>query len=241
MSARSSELSLWRALLLAALAAGAVLCLERGSRAQLDWRRFGSPLARALPQDLTRVSLLAAMAGQSRVAADWAYIDCLQYLGENANEADGDFGRTLPLYTQVLWLDPGFGHAGREGISVLGWMLRRPREAAALIADARRWNPLEARYPAYLAALGFQRRLDPAGVIEALRPELNRPDAPLQLLRMAGNVYLQAGDPDGAVAYWRWVLQRTQDPLTVLAARRGLEKALAMHRAAQAASPKKAR
>jgi hypothetical protein len=242
MTARSSELAPWKALLLAALAAGAVLALEQGSRAQLAWRRFGSPLSRALPQDLTRTSLLAAMGSQSRVAADWAYIDCLQYLGEPANAEDADFGRVLRLYTEVLWLDPGFSHAGREGVSVLGWGLKRPIEAAELIRSARAWDPLEARYPAYLAALGFQRKLDPAGVIEALRPELNRPDVPLQLLRMAGNVYLQAHDTDGAVTYWRWVLQRTQDPLTVAAARRGLEKALAMRRADQApAKPKKAR
>lgn len=232
MSAKSSELKLWKPLLLAVLAAGSVLALERGSRSQLAWRRFGSPLGRALPEGLTRVSLLAAMGSQARVAADWAYIDCLQYLGEPRNVEDGNFRRILPLYSEVLWLDPSFGHAGREGVSVLGWGLNRPNEAAELIARARAWDPLEPRYPAYLAALGFRRKLDPVGVIEALRPELTRPDAPLQLLRMTGGVYLQAGDYDGAVTYWRWVLQRTQDPQTVAAARRGLEKAIKLKKKA---------
>lgn len=226
--------------LLGALAAGAVICLERGTRSQTAWRRYGSPLGRALPQELTRTSLLAAMGSQARVAADWAYIDCLQYLGESANQDDGDFKRIYPLYAEVLWLDPGFSHAGREGVSILGWGLHRPEEAAALIELARKWDPLESRYLSYLAALGYQKKLDPAGVLEALRPELTRPDTPLMLLRQAGGLYLQAGDYDGAVTYWRWVLQRTKDPATLAAAQRGIAKAVSQ-RASAAAKPKKKR
>jgi hypothetical protein len=240
MSARNSERYFTVLTLLTALAVSAVICLEKGTRSQMAWRRFGSPLGRALPQELTRSSLLAAMGSEARVAADWAYIDCLQYLGENANQEDGNFKRVFPLYAEVLWLDPGFGHAAREGVSVLGWGLRRPEEAAQLIDLARQWDPLQDRYLSFLAALGYQKKLDPAGVLEALRPELTRPDTPLMLLRQAGGLYLQAGDYDGAVTYWRWVLQRTKDPMTLDAAKRGIAKASRL-RAAAAATPKKKR
>jgi tetratricopeptide (TPR) repeat protein len=213
MSARSFKPLV--ALLGLLLAAGAVLALEAGTAAQRAWRGSGMPLQRELPQDLTRVSLLAALGDQARVAADWAYIDCLQYLGDPVNEQDGRFRRTLSLYREVLWLDPSFGHAGREGVSVLGWHLLRPDEASELIEAARKWAPGDSRYAAYLAALAYQERLDPAGVIEALRDEAKRPDAPETLLRMLGNVYLKAEDWDGARTYWAWLQSRSRDTMTL--------------------------
>lgn len=233
MNTRNSSRAWLKGLGLGLLALGAAASLELGSRAQRDWRGFPPPLERELPADLTRVSLLAALGGLARVAADWAYIDCLQYLGDAVHEQDGRFRRTLSLYHEVLWLDPSFSHAGREGVSVLGWSLNRPAEAALLIDAARRWNPRDPRYPAYLAALGYQERLDPAGVVEALRAEAKRPDAPETVLRMLGNVYLKAEDWEGAHTYWRWVLGRSKDPITLRQARRALAKAAAGLRAAR--------
>ncbi len=219
------------------LALGAVLALEQGRAAQSAWRRFDRPLSRGLPQGLTRTSLLAALGDQSRVAADWAYIDCLQYLGDPLNRQDGGFQRTLALYREVLWLDPGFTHAGREGVSVLGWFQNRPAQAAELIQLARAWNPDEPRYGAYLAALAYQERVDIAGVVEALRLEALRPDAPEMLKRMLGNLYLKAGDWEGAQVYWRGLLQRSDDPGTRLMAQRALAKAAAGLRAAASIPP----
>lgn len=226
MRTRSSSLGPGWAALLLGLAAAAFWALQRGVEAQRLWRQHGPPLTRAIPEGLSRVSLMAALAGESRVAADWAYIDCLQYVGDPVNLVDGRYKRTLPLYRQVLWLDPSFGHAGREGVSMLGWYLRRPDDAESLIADARRWAPEDARYPVYLAALGFQKKLDPVGVVETLRDEVKRPDAPEMLLRMVGNVYMKAEDWDGAITYWSWVLKRAKEPDTRSEARRSIRTAL---------------
>lgn len=205
----------------------AVLCSEQGSEAQRQWRDFPPPLARPLPQGLTRFSLAAALGGQARVAADWAYIDSLQYLGEVKNQADGRFQKTLRLYSEVLWLDPAFRHAGRQGIAVLGWFMHRPLEAAQLARQAMAADPKEVRYPAYYGALGYQEKLDPAGVVEALRPEVMRPDAPEMLLRIVGNVYLKARDWDGALKYWGWIRRRSRDPMTLREAEQGIRKARA--------------
>lgn len=220
MSTRSSDLA--KALGLAFLALASVAALERGAAAQREWRGYPPPLARELPDGLTRTSLLAALAGQARPAAAWAYIDCLQYLGDPVNQADGNHRRTLELYREVLWLDPGFRHAGREGVSALGWFLNRPGEAADLIATAMAWDPGETRYPAYLAALAYQEKLDSAGVVEALREEAKRPDAPEMLLRMLGNLYLKEKDWEGARTYWTWLQERSRDPQTLSQARRAL-------------------
>lgn len=208
-----------------ALLLGSAVALEKGASARRVWLLHGSPLSRGLPKGIGSSALLAALSGQERSAADAAYIQALQYVGNKWNYADSHWGKALRLYREVLWLDPSFRHAGREGIAVLGWLLNRPEEAKLLIRDLRHWDPGEPRYAIYLAALGYKEKLDPAGVIEALRPELARPDAPEMLLRMAGNVYLKAKDWSGAQAYWRWLQHRSKDPITLRQAQRALGQA----------------
>ncbi|HTB34624.1 MAG TPA: hypothetical protein VK842_07150 [bacterium] len=211
MNARISDLP--RPLLLGLLGAallGAVASLELATDAVAAARPFPPPLERPLPAGLTRMALSAALGGESRVAADVSYINCLQYVG--GAWQDGFYGRTMEHYAEVAWLDPSFKHAVVEGISVLGWMLRRPDDAMALGRRAMAADPKEARYGAYMAALAYQKHLDPDKVIEALRPELARPDAPDMLLRLVGNLYLQKRDWKTAQAYWNWAADRMKTP-----------------------------
>jgi hypothetical protein len=150
------------------------------------------------------------LGGESRVASDVGYINCLQYVG--GPWQDGFYGKTLQYYAEVAWLDPSFKHAVTEGVSVLGWMLRRPDEAMALGRRAMAADPREPRYGAYMAALAYQKHLDPDRVIQALRPELVRPDAPDMVLRLVGNLYLQKRDWRTAEAYWLWAADRMKTP-----------------------------
>lgn len=240
MNAKISELpATAMALLLAVLLGAAALCSEMGRAAQAAWRAYPPPLDRPLPKALSRFSLAAALGGESRVAADWAYIDSLQYLGEAKNESDGRFQKTMKLYSEVLWLDPAFRHAGRQGIAILGWFMHRPREAAELARQAMAADPHDFRYAAYYGALGYQEKLDPAGVVEALRPEVMRDDAPEMLLRIVGNVYLKARDWEGAIKYWTWIRRRSNDPMTRRQADQALRKARAALQAPLPHAPEK--
>ena len=196
--------------LLAAALLGAVASAEMATSSVHAARSFPPPLRRPLPVGLTRLALGAALAGEARVAADVAYIDCLQYVGGPMQ--DGFYGRAAEYYTEVAWLDPSFKHAVREGISVLGWMLRRPDEAMTLGQRAIAADPKEGRYGAYMAALAFQKHLDPDAVINALRPELARPDVPDMVLRLVGNLYLHKRDWKTAAAYWIWAAQHMKTP-----------------------------
>ena len=226
MSARISDRPGWlRAAALAVLAAGAVACLQAGTAAQRAWRQFPLPLARPLPPGLTEGALLAALSDQARVGADLAYVDCLQYVGNLRNANDNHYQKTLALYREVLWLDPVFRDAVREGISLLGWVAERPAEAETLARAAMAVDPKEERYGAYLAALGYKKKLDPLGVIEALLPEVRRPDAPPMLVRMVGNLYLRQKMWPQAFRYWMWVAGSTQDLATLQAAQRSLKQA----------------
>ena len=182
MSTRISDLPAWaRWGFLTAALAGAMVSLERGAAAQRQVRAFPPPLERPLPKGLTRQALIAALGGESRVAADLAYIECLQYIG--GPWADGFYGRTLELYSEVQWLDPGFRHAVREGVGMLGWLLRRSDEALVLGQRAMADDPHEARYAAYrlgdAAAAGGQ-PLPEAGRLGPRRGLLGRGGAPLE-------------------------------------------------------------
>jgi hypothetical protein len=217
-----------------ALAAGcalafflAVFCLEEGTRARHSFQAFAAPLNRPLPPQLTRFSLTAALGDHAQVAADWAYVDCLQYMGDIRNRSDGRYRQTEALYREVLWLDPGFTHAVLEGASVLGWNQRRVEAAHLYLEDAIRFDPGNARAKLYLVALAYAKAGDPVGMVEILRPELVRPDAPEQLLRMVGSVYLKEKDWQGALTYWTWVRSRGQEKATLAAADKAIAQAQA--------------
>jgi hypothetical protein len=222
MNLRISELpGAARLAVLAALAAGALACLRAGSEAQGSWRRFPPPLARPIPPKLSSFALAWALADESRVASDWGYIDCLQYVG-GPYMADGFWGRTQQLYWEVQWLDPSFKHAVIEGISTTGWFFRRPEEAAELAHAALAADPKEPRYGAYIAALAYQKHLDPEAVIATLAPEVRRADAPEMLLRVEGNLILKQGDWKRSLDYWTWLQGRAHEQLTLDMAARTL-------------------
>jgi tetratricopeptide (TPR) repeat protein len=228
MSTRISDLPGWaRWGFLAAALGGAMAALSLGAAAQRQARAFPPPLQRPLPKGLTRQALIAALGGEARVSADIAYVECLQYVG--GPRLDGLYGRTLQLYSEVQWLDPSFRHAVREGVSLLGWLLRRSDEALVLGRQAMADDPHEGRYAAYLAAIAYQKQQDIPGVLKVLLPEARRPDAPEMLLRLVGSLYLKQGDWDQAVDYWAAVYPRLTTPFSQGVALRSIAAAKAHH------------
>ena len=205
----------------------AVLSLERGTAARARLQVLAPPMDRPLPPGLTRFSLMAALGDHARVASDWAYIDCLQYLGDFVNRNDGRYGKTEALYREVLWLDPSFHHAVREGASILGFNQRRLDAAVGYLQDAIHYDPSHTRLQLYLVGLAYQKSDDPVAMIEVLRPELARPDAPEMLLRMVGNVYLKEKDWADAIKYWTWVRGRAKESRTLKMADQSLAQARA--------------
>lgn len=223
MNAKSSNIALAGAL--AAAFAVATLALEQGTQARRQWQAFAPPLSRPLPPQLERFSLLAALGDHARVAADWAYIDCLQYIGDNLNVMDGRYRSTEAHYREVLWLDPGFQHAVLEGATVLGWVQKKVPEAQGYMADALHFDPSNQRIRFYMAALAYEKAEDPAQVVEVLKPEIVRPDAPEMLQRMVGSIYLKEKDWSGALYYFNWLGKRAKEKMTKEAVERGLKTA----------------
>ena len=150
-----------------------------------------------------------------RVAADWIYIDFLQYYGISANRFDGGFRRIYPLCSEMLWLDPYFHFGVLCGASVLGWNLNRIGEAQRLLRQAIEVDPAYPRYKLYLAALTYTRANHDRDAIHYLEYLVQQPDRPENLLRILGNLYVKVGDWSGAKRYWLWVRSNTADPATI--------------------------
>ena len=234
MNARNTDLRgpAWLALGLGLALAGA-LSLDQASQSQRAWRGLPSPMTRPIPTELPPETLLAGFGGEARMGADWRYIDALQYLGNNANIEDGFFRRTAGIYDCILWVDPGFRHAVREGAAVVGWVLKRPRQAAELLTRALAYDADSApaskvdrdRYRTYLAALAYQQLKDDQKLLDTLREEAKREDAPEMLLRMLGNVYLRNKDYQGALVYWTWVRSRAKEWQTLAVAQKAIQSA----------------
>ena len=225
MNAKNFNALLWLAAVLAL--ALALFALERGRAAREQWQAFPPPLARPLPPQLSRTSLTAALGDSARVAADMAYVDCLQYVGNNLNVMDGRFQQTEALYREVLWLDPGFQHAVLEGATVLGWVQKKTLVAQTYMMDAIRVNPANERMKLYYVALSYQQADDPHQVVETLRPEWTRPDAPEMLQRMIGSIYLKEKDWKDAIIYFSWLGRRAKEQLTRDAVQHGIARARA--------------
>ncbi len=200
--------------------------LLRASASQHAVHQLPSPFSQQPPASITRVSVLGALAGQRALAADWAYVECLQYLGDAKNFRDANFQKVGQLYEELLWLDPSFRFAVMEGATVLGWFTGRRAQSKALLEKAMRIDPGFVRYRLYYAALAYLEKDDPNAMLDQLREEVKRADASEMLLRMVGNIYIKHEDWQGALTYWRWVQSRAREQQTLDAAQRTIQKVL---------------
>lgn len=222
MNAKNTKSWLW--------VAGPVLlalsgwCLEQGTRAQTRVLTLPAAISQPLPPRLNRLSLIAGLGGMRTVGADATYIDALQYIGNSVYEENGHYPKTFSMYREVLWIDPYFHFAVLEGAAFLGWNVQRLSEAQDLLEAAMRVDPAFGRYKLYYAALAYQKvDSDPNRVLDVLRGEVRRPDAPDMLLRIVGNLYMKYHDWEGAKIYWSGVLVRTQNLETRMWALRQLK------------------
>jgi tetratricopeptide (TPR) repeat protein len=217
----------WRGLLLGlALFGCAAFCLKEGGDAQKNLGRLPSAYEQATPKDLGPIAVLAALGDCRAAAADAAYIEALQYLGDPRNQAE-DYRGTYDCYRQILWLDPYFHYAVLEGCADLVWGLHDLAKGRLLLEDAMRVDPKFARYRLYYAAMAYtQKGVDRDAMLQFLYSEVQKPDAPEMLLREVGNIYSKYGRPVDAMRYWYAVLQRAKEKQTIDLATEQLQKLL---------------
>jgi tetratricopeptide (TPR) repeat protein len=194
-------------------------CERAASRARKAAFKLPFAFSQEVPAGLSRFSLVGALAGMRTVAADWVYIDALQYYGAVQNRLDGRYRRLDGMARELLWLDPYFHFAVQWAAAVLCWNVERPSQAVDLLKRAVTADPGHPRYQQYLAAIAYEQgRFVPQtlGLLERLVQEPERSEI---LLRTLGNLYLKYGMWAKVRPYWTWVESVSDDPRTLELAR----------------------
>jgi len=172
------------------------------------------PFSQKSPENLTRFSLVGALGGARRVAADWAYIEQLQYISR-PDHGDLSFERYYLWGQEILWLDPHFKHAVLENASVLGFVLGDMTRSIEYLGQAIAVIPGENRYKEMLAALVYQKEDKPNEAISVLKKEILRGEASEMLMRIVGHIYIKYEDWESAGTYWRWMCARVKEDYTL--------------------------
>jgi hypothetical protein len=222
MNARNID---WRrGALLGALLALSALCLRRGTQAQENWSKLPMGFNQGFPERVGPLGLLGALGGMRSVAADSAYVDALQYVGNSWNfSLDNNFQQTYSLYREVLWLDPYFHFAVLEGCANLTWGLHDLVHGRLLMEEAMRVDPKFDRYRYYYAAMNYsEKEADHESMLAVLKVEIIKPDTPEMLLRQVGNLITRYESRAQAIAYWHQLLGRASEQQTLQLARKQL-------------------
>lgn len=190
--------------------------------------------------------MLALAFGARRIFADVWYIRLMQYYGtpeldgaganaeihEEPGEAHhhhhhhhidgGKYGEFLGRSLHVLEIDPYFTMAALYGAGSLAFNLKRPEEAQTVLRYALRYSPKEWKYLNVLAAIGYSKAEDPAGVAAAIAPMLKDPDCPVMLKQQAAFLNKKTGNYAAAAAIYADIAATSRDQAYVRNAEREL-------------------
>jgi tetratricopeptide (TPR) repeat protein len=156
------------------------------------------------PERLQDMALLAG--GFRRFAADLAWVQYLQYLGQNEDVAS--LGDLLGRTRRVTRLDPRFRRAYLYGASLLAWNPQQPRteEAVALLREGIARNPSFWRLHSLLAAIAYKEEGQEAAMLASLEKTARDPQSPTILKSIVANLYKKQGRYTDALRIWLDVL-----------------------------------
>jgi tetratricopeptide (TPR) repeat protein len=177
------------------------------------------------PSTLSAFGFTGALAGMRRVAADWAYIEMLQYYGTGSHRLDGCFQGVIPFAEEIFWLDPHFRFGILYTAAILGFNEGHLPEAISLLQRAARTDPSYPRYRLYLAGLTYRKAHDNPRALQILELMVEEPGRPEILVRTLGNLYIKNKDWHKVRAYWTRVALSDKDPRTLWEAHSALEQA----------------
>ncbi|HAH05279.1 MAG TPA: hypothetical protein DCM05_01955 [Elusimicrobia bacterium] len=171
--------------------------------------------------------------GMRRLAADVAFIRMLVYYGSPEGEKEHPYEYLAEYYSQaspehhayegggypqlgprslrILELDPYFSYAPLYAAGALAFNLQRPEEALTLLDEARRFEPRNWRYSAYMAAVAFHKKGDGMKVLSELAPALADPDCPTMLRNIAAFINLRYGRKEEAARLYEEILLSRDD------------------------------
>jgi tetratricopeptide (TPR) repeat protein len=203
-----------RALL--AAAAGALLAL--GSDVPLTRGARVFPPTSELPSTpLTSQDVAFASGGFRAAGADMAWVQLLQYTAENlpefADEPGRSYGHMKDLALRVVRLDPSFHRAYTYAAGILGWFhgVDRPDDAVAVLEEGLRRDPGQKMFPMYIAALAYQKKGDPDGMVRLLDATYDDPQTSPPMRAILANLHKSRGEYEKALAIWEDILSGDRD------------------------------
>jgi len=148
----------------------------------------------------------AAAAGWRRLAADWVWLEAIQYYGRH-RQTDRRYPYAATLFATLTDLDPGFENAYVFGALILREAGKEPDAAYALLEKGIERNPRSWRL---VFEVGFHRYLESQRSEEASRylaRAARMEGAPEWVVRLAAWAASRRGERDLALELWRQVLR----------------------------------
>jgi len=183
------------------------------------------------PESALETSALVSL-GMRRLAADLGLVRMLIYYGgpEGGPEEEEAqlHSRYHPEHPELAWgggrysglgtralrildADPSFSYAALFAAGSLAFNLNRPEDALRVLDYALSRDPRNPQFQAYVAAVGFHRHGDAAGVISRLEPVLGTPDCPVMIKHLVAYLYVKAGQRQKALALYLQIRDTSKD------------------------------
>ena len=179
------------------------------------------------PHGLEDVSMI--LAGFRRAAADMAWVQLLQFLGEaheleeaRLNPKESLKGMTL----RVTRIDPYFRSVYLVGAGILAWFPRvdRPDEALEVLREGVRYNPEYWPFQIYIAAILYKKQGRFPEMAQLLEEGRRHPECPPVMKSILANTYKAQKRYADAIRIWQIVLSNPQDREYHETARRQIER-----------------
>jgi tetratricopeptide (TPR) repeat protein len=174
--------------------------------------------------------------GSHRLAGDIAYIQFLQYYGEEGNSAGeglnfgkGRYPRTYELGTRIMRLDPFFNSSILEVAGSLAFNLNEATQGLELLGEAVKLDPAFYRYRLYMAAILYKNVKKDDRLIGTLEEAIKYPDCPVLLQHVLGNLLKKSGDYMRAGYVYRHILETSKRDADKETAATSLKRLIAEH------------
>lgn len=225
------------------LAASVFLVAVSSIRINRWWEWRFPPLSDLVVTEGYTADLGAILLGSHHLASELAYIQFLQYYGEEKNEAGGraeDFGRghyplTYQFGERLVRLDPYFNAPVLEIAGSLAFNLDHTDQGISLLTEGIRLDPAFYRYRMYVAAILYKNNKKDDRLISMLLEAIRTPDCPVLLKNVLGNLLKKSGDYLQAAYVYRHIIETAKLQGERSTAARSLQQLLIEHPEAQAA------
>jgi len=190
-------------------------------------RRFEFPLPLIVEvKPSSFIYFWGSLLGLRRLSSDLAWIRVLQYYGTLHHHERGEYENLLPMFQEVVRLDPYFHYAYLFGGGSLAFNHGRYDEAIELLQEGIKNNPKFWKFRLYIAAIVYTKTKEYDKVVPLLEEAIRYRDSPEVVKIFLANIYKAKGKYRKAIAIWENILATSRNEWARSTAQSHLEKML---------------